>query len=109
MEFNINAVLGDMLASMKNEVGKNWNKVETPAKQMLDNRKSRLVMLAKFRISNELTDEEFKSRLEDEKLLAEAELNALEVLSKVVAQNAVNAALEVLAKAVRLAVKPICT
>ncbi len=101
MNFDINKVLGDMLAAMKDTVTDNWDEVQGPAKQFLENKKERLQLLSDLRISGDLSQEKFESRLEDEKLIFEAELNALAVISKAIAQKAVNAAMDVLIKAVK--------
>ena len=51
-------------------------------------------------ITNKLSQEDFESRLEDEKLILEAELNAVAVVSKAITQNAVNSAINILRIAV---------
>ena len=104
MNFDINKVLGDMLAAMKNSLSDNWDEVQGPAKQFLENKKERLKLLSELRISGDLSQEKFESRLEDEKLILEAELNALAVVSKAIAQKAVNAAMDVLSRAVKAAI-----
>ena len=64
-------------------------------------------MLAELRISGELSEEKFQSRLKDEKLVLEAELHAIAVISKAIAQRATNGAIEVLEKAIRTAISTI--
>jgi len=100
MNFDINNVLADMLSAINGIVAGDWDKVKNTANQFLENDKERLQEIAQLRISGDLTDEKFQSRLSDEKLVVEAELNALEVVSKAIVQNAVNAAIDVLVKAV---------
>jgi hypothetical protein len=51
-----------------------------------------------------LSQEKFESRLADEKLVLEAELHAVAVISKAIAQRAANAAIDVLTKAVSAAI-----
>lgn len=104
MSFNINDVSTDMLSAIKGVVDDNWPKVKSTADQFFQNRKERLELLAVLRIKGEISQEKFESRLQDEKLILEAELNALAVLSKAIAQNAANAALEILGKAVSTAI-----
>lgn len=105
MKFDIDKVITDMSAAVKDSVGKDWNDVKDIANQFLQNNKERLKMIAELRLNGELTQEEFESRLIDNKLVMEAELNAIAVLSKAIAQNAVNAAIDVLIKAVNAAAK----
>lgn len=52
-------------------------------------------------IDNELTKEKFEPYLEDEKLVLEAELHAIAVISKAIAQKATNAAIDVLKKTIK--------
>jgi transcription termination factor Rho len=100
MHFDIHTVLADMGSAVKETVAENWKETKSVTIQFLQNRKERIALLAQLRISGELSKEKFTSRLEDEKLLLEAELNALQVISKAIAQNAANSAINVLEKAV---------
>lgn len=104
MSFDIGKVLSDMGLAIKGQVGDHWNDVQSTATTMLQHQKARLELLAELRIAGDLTQEKFESRLMDQKLVVEAELNALAVLTKVIAQNAANAAMDVLSKAVTAAI-----
>jgi hypothetical protein len=104
MNINIDDVLAEMLSTMKGAVGENWSEVKTVAQQFLQRRKERLELLAQLRISGDLSQEKFESRLLDEKLIAEAELNAVGVISKALAQKAASAGLDILKKAVGTAI-----
>jgi hypothetical protein len=104
MNFDINEVLSDMVSAIKGVVEDNWDEVKSTANQFLQRRKERLELLADLRIKNEISQEKFESRLLDEKLVLEAELHAIAVISKAIAQKATNAALEVLEKAVKVAI-----
>lgn len=105
--FNTDAVITDMLAAVQSTVSKHWKEVKSSMQQFLNSRKSRFELLAELRISGELSQEHFESRLEDEKLIAEAEMQALEVISKAMAQKAANAAIDIFQKAVGTAIKGI--
>lgn len=102
MSFDIDNVLSDILSAMKGAVGNNWEGVKSTADQFFQRDKERLQLIANLRITGELNDEKFQSRLDDEKLVLEAELNALAVVSKAIAQNA---AIDVVEKAVVVAIK----
>ncbi len=104
MSFDLHTVIADMGSAVKNTVEDNWDEAKSVTIQFLQNRKERIALLAQLSISGELSKEKFKSRLEDEKLILEAELNALAVISKAIAQNAANAAIGVLEKAVKAAI-----
>jgi len=104
MNPDITTLLADMLLAMKNEVKKDWKEVQSTAKDFLERRKARLEMVIDFRVKGEITQEEFESRMSDEKSIMESELLAMKVISKAVAQKAANAAIEVLEKAVKAAI-----
>jgi len=104
MNIDINALVTDMLSAIKGTVEGNWEKVESTANQFLQNRKESLQLLVQLRINGDIDQDEFDSRLADEKLIVEAELNALAVLSKAIAQNAANAAIAILEKAAKAAI-----
>ena len=100
MQFDINEVASNMLAAIKNSVKDDWKKVKEAATNFLQDNKSRLGLLANSRLSNEISDEGFLARLGDEKMILESQLHAIAILSKVAAQNAANAAIDVLSAAV---------
>jgi hypothetical protein len=104
MSFNIDVVAAGMLSAVKGAVAEDWPQVKSTAERFLQNKKERLTLIAELRIKGEITQAKFESRLLDEKLILEAELNALAVLSKAIAQNAANAALDILGKAVNAAI-----
>ena len=104
MSFDIHTVIADMGLAVKDTFEDNWDEARSVTIQFLQNRKERIAFMSQLRISGELSKEKFQSRLEDEKLILEAELNAVAVISKAIAQNAANAAIGVLEKAVKAAI-----
>ena len=105
MKLEIDEILADMLSAIKGTVSENWKEVKGTANQFLQNKKERLELLAKLRINKDLTQEKFESYLEDEKLVLEAELHAIAIISKAIAQKATNAAIAVLNKAIKTIIK----
>ncbi|MFZ4455483.1 MAG: hypothetical protein ACOYOT_04610 [Bacteroidales bacterium] len=106
MSFDFNKVTSDMLSVVGQNIDSHHQEVvSAAAAQFLQRDKERLQLMTELVLSGELTAEKFQSRLVDEKLLLEAELNALAVLSKAVAQKAANAAIDVFQKAVSTAMK----
>jgi hypothetical protein len=99
-EFDMKKISAEMFGAVKDIVKKDWKDVKETADQFLESRKERLALLAELRLSGDLNDKRFKSRLEDEKLMLEAELNAVAVISKATAQSAANAAISVLESSV---------
>ena len=104
MAFSINEVLADMLSAVKGTVQDNWDLVKEPANTFLQSRKERLKLLVSLRMEDEISNDFFLKRLEDEKNIFESELHAIAIISKAVAQRAANAAIGVLEKAVSLAI-----
>ena len=103
MTFNINSALSDMLAAMKGKLDGDWDSVKFTAHQFLERHKQRLKLLADLRISGDIPEITFQARLTDEKIFIEVELNVMEIVSKSMAQNAANAAINALKTAVSLA------
>ena len=104
MKFDINETLAGMASAIKGTVDENWDEVKSVSNQFLQRRKDRLELLAELRIEGEISQDKFESRLKDEKLIVEAELHAIAVITKAVAQKAANAAIEVLENAVKTAI-----
>lgn len=97
---DINSTTNNMLAAMQQTAGANWANIKSTATQVLQKQKGRLLQLAQLRLSGELSEAEFQSRLADQQLIVEAELEALDVMSKATTQKTANAAIDVLEKAV---------
>ena len=104
MDFDINEVLTDMLGAIKSSVGENWPQVKDTASEFMSDRKQRLETIAQFVLDKQLTLEQAEVYLNAEKRLLESELHSIAIISKAVAQHAANAALDVLYKAIRLAI-----
>jgi hypothetical protein len=104
MNFNFDAVATDMLSAMKGILSDNWPKVESIAKQFMQNREKRLEMVAESYLKGEITQQKLESRLQDEMDIFEAEIAALKVVSKALAQKAINTAINILLKALKAAI-----
>ncbi len=103
MTFDINEVLAQMSGAIKNEVSDNWSLIKKTTNNFLQSRKARLELLTSLRLDNQLSEEFFQARLEDEKKILTSELHAVAVITKVTAQNAANAAISILSNAVKTA------
>jgi hypothetical protein len=103
MKFDLNEVLSEMAGAVKKEVTDNWKLAKLTVNSFLQSRKDRLELLTSFRLQNAITEEFFQQRLADEKDILKSELHAIAVINKVTAQNAANAAINVLQKAVQTA------
>lgn len=103
MDFDINELLAQMSGAIKDSVKEDWPEVKKAANTFLKSRKERLDLLISLRLMNQIEPEFFELRLKDEKKILESELHSLAIITKVVAQNAANAALAVLNKTVNAA------
>lgn len=98
--FDIKDTINEMLLVLKLHTGDGWKKMRSVAQQFASSNEERLKMLADLLISGELTTDEFLKKMEHEKLMLEAQMNDLEVITKATVQKAVNGAFEVFYKAV---------
>lgn len=103
MNFDINEVIAQMLDAVKITVGPNWEFAKATANEFFENRKLRLELLTSLRLQDEISQDFFDKRLLDEKDILESEMHAIAIISKVMAQNAANAAITVLSNAVKAA------
>jgi len=100
MDININEIVADMMSAIKGSVNQDWPLVRSSVDTYFSLRKQRLELLANMRISHQITEEFFNLRIQDEKSILESELHSINVMSKVMSQNAANAAIDVFHKAV---------
>lgn len=104
MSLDINQVFADVVSAIKGEVKDDWSIVKDATNGFLLSKQGRIELLISLRMADEISDEFFKKRLADEKDILQSELSAVALISKVTAQNAANAALNVLQKAVETAI-----
>ncbi len=98
--FDLKETLDQMLDTAKKNAGESGKQAKGVAALFLQNRKERLLLLAELRLSGDLPGDKFTSRLEDEKLILEAELMAMAVISKSTAQNTAQSVIGVFQTAV---------
>jgi len=71
-------------------------------KQIFENEKEALKVLAEARLTGEISDKEFQNEIKREKKVLEAEILTISIMTKAVAQKAINAAMKVLMDAVKI-------
>ena len=103
--FDIEEVITQMLDALKGELKKDWPAAKAYMEEFARRQKLLLETEALMRITGELTDAEYASRLDDNKQLMGVQLEAIKSVSKAMAQKAANAAIQVLEKAVGIALK----
>lgn len=104
MGFDINVVVKDMAEAINNAVKHDCGDIQQYATQILFNEKKSLEELGLARVSGEINDEVFNREIEREKKVVEAELLTIKIMTKALAQKAINAALDVFTKAVKAAI-----
>lgn len=104
MGFDIDQALADMARAIAGVASNEWPDINACVEQALRDEKETLKMLGDAFASGDLSEEDLHSQLEDEKLALESALLACRVETKVMAQNAANAAITALAGAIRLAI-----
>ncbi|MBK8065289.1 MAG: hypothetical protein IPK29_15540 [Betaproteobacteria bacterium] len=105
MALDFDKVFDDMLGAAAGVLSAEWPKVKACVEGAFKREREALEGIARARLKGEIGDEDAKSQLEDEKLVLEAELLVCKVQGKVAAQQAVNAAIGVLAAAIKGALK----
>ncbi len=100
MIIDIDETLKQMVSTLEEALGDGWKKVSGPTKDMLHRQRERFEMLSQMRTEGLLTEEEFQYRLEEQKKILEANMEAIKLRGKTLAQKAANAAIEVFEKAV---------
>lgn len=98
-------VISEMTLLIKESVGKNWSNVKPSVDQFINRRRVRLALLAELILNKEITEQEFESRLIDEKKVGEAEFHAIAVIAKVNAQLISNKAIDIFHKAIIALIK----
>ena len=104
MSFDVEATFEDMVAAVSGVLSGEWPELKDCVEKALDDEKEALETIALMRLAGDIDDEDLKSNLDDEKVVLEAALLACKVRAKVVAENAVNAAIDVLNKAIMAAI-----
>ncbi len=105
MAFDIDQTFDDMLDAIAGVVTGEWPKVKSCVEKALQDEKDALEAIAQARLAGEIDDAEMKSQLDDEKEALKAALLVCQIKTKIMAQKAANAAIEVLNNAIKVALK----
>ncbi len=104
MKFNFKETFSNMLGAAKNAAAGEWKQTKKMLDQFFEINKKHLELIAGQYIKGEIDKVKFEYRLNELKENFELQALALNVVAKVAAQNAANAAIEVFEKAVKVAV-----
>ena len=100
----IEDILKDMADAISNAVKEGTGDIKAFAKEILDSEKESLKELGEAKLRGDINQEVFDREIEREKKVVEAELLTIKIMTKALAQKAVNAAIEVFVKAVKAAI-----
>lgn len=103
MIFDIKATIDQMTLAVKEVLLDDAGKIVGYPDTIIKNKYESLRELAEAMVSGEITEEDFEEEIERERMVFEAELLTLEIMGQATAQKAVNSALDVFTKAVKLA------
>lgn len=103
MPFDINTVLNNMKDAAIDAVKDEVETIPGYLIQVFENEKDSLYYLAEARIIGVISEEEFLSELEREKKVLEVQMLTISIMTKAIAQKAINAAMNALKDAIRLA------
>lgn len=104
MSFDMEQAAKDMLAAIEGELSTEWPKIRDCTEKAVREEQDILKAIAKARIEGAIDDDEMQSQLDDEKETLEAVLLVCKIKARRAAQDAANAAIEVLKKAIRVSV-----
>jgi len=103
MSFDIDATIDGMIGAASGVVAAEWGNVQGCVEQALRTQKAALADIALARLEGAIDDDDLQSQLADEAVALEAALLACQVRARVMAQQAANAAMDVLREAIRIA------
>ncbi len=98
---DLKTILNDSVAVVKPILGKSWKDFKPYAEHEFKKFAESAEFLAKLKLQNSLDDEELKARLELQKLALKNVMLTIQGVALVTAQKAVNAVLDIVAKAIK--------
>lgn len=101
MAFDFDSTLKEMVLAVEDSIQKERTDTGSVVRLFLEANRKRYEKLIDYRLTGKIDELNFQSRIADERLMLEAQLNTLSIISKVKVQNAANAAFKVLELAVK--------
>lgn len=105
MSFDFEATFESMIDAAQTELLEDTEQIRNQMKQILEDEKDRLRLIADIKLDPTATEAEFDVALENEKDVLENATLALEIQVRVTAQQAINAAISVLNNALNTAIQ----
>ncbi len=104
MNFDIDQILNDMADAISDTLKNGAEDIKLSVKEIMNTEKNSLMELGEARLRGQIDEETFDREIEREKQVVEAELLTIKIMTKAVAQEAVNAAINIFIKAVKAAI-----
>lgn len=105
MSFDFEATFKSMVNAAQTELLEDTEQIRSQMKQILEDEKERLKLIAAIKLDPTATDAEYDVALENEKDVLENAALALEIQVRATAQQAINAAINVLNTALNTAIQ----
>ena len=105
MGFDFEATFKSMVSAAQTELANDSELIRNQMKQILEDEKERLKLIAAIRLDPTATRAEFDTALQNEKSVLENAALALEIQVRATAQRAVNAAINALNDALNAAIR----
>ena len=105
MNFDFEATFESMVNAAQTELLEDTEQIRSQTKQILEDEKDRLKLIAAIKLDPTATDAEFDIALENEKNVLKNATLALEIQVRATAQQAINAAINVLNTALNTAIQ----
>jgi len=103
MSFDFDATFESMVNAAQTELVEDTEKIRNQIKQILEDEKNRLKLIADIKLDPTATQAEFDVAINNEKEVLESAMLALEIQIRATAQQAINAAINVLNTALNAA------
>lgn len=105
MDIDYKQVINDCIAAAKPELGKGWKSFKPYAELEFKQFAESAQHLAKLKLDGVITDEELAERLTLQKTALKNVMLTIQGIGLVAAQNAINAVIDVVAKAIKASLK----
>ncbi|MBV6645535.1 MAG: hypothetical protein KI790_08810 [Cyclobacteriaceae bacterium] len=105
MDLNIDELKTGLASTLKDSLNADLPAIKEYGEKIIEEEKETLETLGQLLLSGQITADEMKSQLEDEKVTIENQVRAIQVMSTVALQNATNAVIKFLQDAVVKAVQ----
>lgn len=107
MSFDFEATFKSMVDAAQSELLEGTDQIRNQMKKILEDEKDRLKLIAAIKLDPTATEAEFNVALENEKDVLDNAALALEIQARATAQQAINAAINVLNAALNNAIRAV--